>query len=305
MEWKSMNNQNDEDNSHYKLRMDKLNNDIDDQAIPAEVNELKLEKISQRVTLISILIPVLIVIILVVAYLDIKKRVVQTEDTGTIEFKKLSSDMDSRFSSLSMRQAKLEDAVEKFTKKNNQTAAAVQVHLQKLNDAIKEVRRRAVSMKELNAAKTEMVKQINSVIDSANQAGDHIAAISKELKSQMDQLNQALAAANVKNNAMDRKIAEFDQNKIDRSQLDLALRLASLKIETRVKSQIQALQNKIGALEDRLTHHPAHSVPAPSSRSNMKRTGREPAQKTPNASVPPSKPDSSTMPKIEEQTIGK
>jgi hypothetical protein len=304
MEWKSMNNQNDEDSGHFRLQTDKLNDDIDEQAIPAEVNELKLEKISTRVTLISILIPVLIVIVLVVAYLDIKKRVVQTEDTGTIEFKKLSGDLESRFSSLSLRQAKLEDAMEKFTRQNDQATAAVQVRLEKLNDSIKEVRRSAIGMKELNAAKQEMVQQINSVIDSANKAGDQIAAISKELKNQMDQMNQALAATNLKTNAMDRKMAEFDRTKIDRSELDLALRLETLKIQTAVKSQIKAMQSKIDTLEDQ-ARRPAHVAPAPSSTSNVKRIKPEPAPKPPDMAVPPSQQGSSTVPKIEEQTIGK
>ena len=53
-----------EENGEFKMQLDGTNQAIDDQLMPPEINEFKLEKISQRVTLISILIPVLIVIVL-------------------------------------------------------------------------------------------------------------------------------------------------------------------------------------------------------------------------------------------------
>lgn len=299
-----MNQHHEEENSQFRLQAEKLNDDIDDEGIPTEVNELKLEKISQRVTLISILIPVLIVIVLVIAYLDIKKRVVQTEDTGEIEFQKLSSDLESRFSSLSVRQARLEDAMAKFTEQNNHGTAAIQVRLEKLNDAIGLVRKNAIDAKDLDATKAEMVKQINGVIDSANQAGDQIAAITEKLKTQMDQLNRALNAADLKIDAIDRKLADIDQAKIDKPELDLALKLEALKIETALKSQVQALQSKIGALEDLLKRRSSRSSPATGgavSASDVKPV-------RPNSSAtppPPSKKEISPKPQIEEQTIGK
>jgi len=313
LEWKNMNEEH-EENGQFRLRLDKLNEEAEDPAIPTEVNELKLEKISQRVTLISILIPVLIVIVLVIAYLDIKKRVVRTEDTGEIEFQKLSTDLDSRFSSLSLRQAKLEEMLEKTNEQSNHATAAIQVRLEKLNDNIKEVRQRAIGTKELDATKAEMVKQVNSVIESANQAGEQIAAITKELKSQMDRLNQALAAANLQIDAVDRKLTGVDRSKIDKPALDLAIRLEALKLETAMKSKIQELQSKIGVLEDQLARRATQTAPTPppSPSAPVPKPGKPDASaKPPNTTTPP-KADTppatgSEEPKtrIEEQTIGK
>ena len=92
--------------SSFKLGGDDRENDA---VMQAELQELKIEKLSQRVLLLTILIPCMIGIIVVVSYLDIKGRVSRTQSTGTIGVQKLSKEMESRFSSLSLEQAKLEE----------------------------------------------------------------------------------------------------------------------------------------------------------------------------------------------------
>lgn len=90
----------DKDQGKFKMRLD---TDEDEAPVAGQVDELRMEKLSQRVTMISILIPVLIVVILIIAYMDIKQRVLRTEDTGVSGVQNLSKDMESRFSTLSLR----------------------------------------------------------------------------------------------------------------------------------------------------------------------------------------------------------
>lgn len=298
-----MNEQN-EDNGQFKMRLDNLSEAIEDQVIPAEINELKLEKISQRVTLISILIPVLIVIVLVIAYLDIKKRVVQTEDTGTIEFKKLSSDLESRFSSLSVRQARIEDAMERLVEQTNHTIAAIQVRLEKVDDSIKKANKEAVGQKEYNSTKEELVKQINTVVESTNVAGEQMAAIAQQLKKQMDDLSQSLSQADAQIAELGDKFTTLREQKIDKPTLDLALRLEALKIENELKTQIEALQSRIKTLESHAPSSPTKSVPSsplPSSKSS-KANSPDSSAKTPSQ---PAKSGTNASPGIEEQNIAK
>jgi chromosome segregation ATPase len=92
--------------------------------IAQNLQEMRVEKLSTRVTLISFLIPVFIGIIFTIAYLDIKNRVLQMHDTGISELQKLSSDLESKFSALSIRYAKLEES---FSKREE--------HLEKLEES--------------------------------------------------------------------------------------------------------------------------------------------------------------------------
>ena len=59
------------------------NDESPEPILQEELQELKIEKLSNRVTLLTILIPLMIGIILVIAYLDIKNRVTRTHNTET------------------------------------------------------------------------------------------------------------------------------------------------------------------------------------------------------------------------------
>lgn len=290
-----------EDNEQFKMRMEAPNEVVEEQTIPAEINELKLEKISQRVTLISILIPVLIVIVLVITYLDIKKRVTQTEDTGNIEFQKLSGDLESRFSSLSVRQARIEDAMEKLNTETNQASAAVQVRLEKLDEAIKKSAGSSVKHKDFDATKAELVKQLNEVVDATNEAGQQVAAITQTLKSQVDQLAQSLDTINAQVANLEKSIAAVRENKIDKPSMDLALRLEALKIQNELKVQFESLQSQIDDIGNRLsTATPKRTTPATTAAPQVPATATTPSpKKAPQATTG----TSSTQ--IEEQTINK
>lgn len=251
-----------EETEHFRMRLDDLDEEIDRRAVSSEVNELRLEKISQRVTMISIMIPVLIVIVLVITYLDIKKRVVQTEDSGTIEFRKLSSDLESRFSSLSLRQAKLEDTLEKLTEQNDRTMASIQVRMEKLNDSIEQIRKDALGVKELDAVKQDLLKQINNVIASTNEATKQNTAMLQDLKSQVIQQTEKQAAMTTRIADAQKNYADLESRKIDKQSLDLALRLEALKVETAVKTQVDGLQQKLNALERQLSQLSSRATPA-------------------------------------------
>ena len=294
-----------DEDKQFKLHLDHLNDHLDEPVMPPEINEMRLEKIGQRVTLISILIPVLIVIVLVIAYLDIKKRVLQTEDTGAIEFQKLSSDLESRFSSLSLRQAKLEDDLAKWIEQNNNAMAAVQVRLEKMQDAVKTVSQTAAGHKDLKDTREELVKQINSIVQAANEAGTQTAAISQKLNEQMNRLGEELSAARERMSELDQNVSAMDEKKIEKPALDLALRLESLKIENALKVQIESLQGRIKTLEGQLAQVKSRSaVPQAASPAG----NAAPKTVAPRASDIPApsagKPDKSGA-DFEEQTITK
>lgn len=289
----------DEEDVKFKMRLGKTNDEVEEPEEPVvqtEVHELKLEKISQRVTLISILIPVLIVVVLVIAYLDIKQRVVRTEDTGASEFQKLSADLESRFSSLSLRQAKLEEAMATMTEQNDQNVAAIRTRLDKLQETFKEINRLTAEQKELKASRAEMVKQINTVVESSNAAANQTAAISLELKKQMDQLSQSLNSTTSQIGAVEKKISGIDQEKIDKATMDLAIKFEVLKTETALKSRIDALQARINELQNSAARRSSGAAPASQSLSPKPVS---PATQAPAPGKPVTAPDAN----IEEQNL--
>lgn len=120
--------------SQFKMRMDSGSTES---LYAEERSDLKLEKLTQKVTLMSILIPVLIGVILVISYLDIKSLVSTVKDTGESGVQSLSQNLESRFSSLSVKFASLDESLNQKI----ETAEKARLSLQKrMNEAEKSVR---------------------------------------------------------------------------------------------------------------------------------------------------------------------
>ena len=173
--------------------------ELDEPSIEGNVNELRLEKISQRVTLISIIIPVLIIIVLAFTYLDVKKRMTYTEDTGMMEFEKLSADLESRFSSLSVRQAKLEENIISFTSNYDQALAGLNIKVDKINSSIDSLEKIFFAKKdfkpvqdEINRSINQATANINSVAANVDQVDGQIATMTKELKTQISGIGKII-----------------------------------------------------------------------------------------------------------------
>jgi chromosome segregation ATPase len=234
------------------------------------VDELRLEKISQRVTLISILIPVLIVIVLVIAYLDIKKRMTYSEDTDTMEFQKLSSDLESRFSSLSVRQARLEDALSRLSEQHNDAIAAININLDKMKKTVEQVTKAGATQKELDTAKKSILQQIEEISAAVKETDSRLEVSSQEIESRIGQMIEAQTTGNarldkIESNfsGVEESLTALEQTKIDKQKLDLALKLEELKIEQSVKSRLEAFQSNLKMLEQKISELSAPKAQVP------------------------------------------
>jgi hypothetical protein len=72
-----------------------------------EVNTLRIEKLSNRVTLISVILPCLVFAILVFAYLDMKERVVDVDTTKKLQVEKMAQQVEEKLNALDLRIAKI------------------------------------------------------------------------------------------------------------------------------------------------------------------------------------------------------
>lgn len=71
-----------------------------------EINTLKIEKLSNRVTIISVIIPCLICAILIFVYLDMKERVVDVDVTKKLQVEKIADKLEEKLNALDVRIAK-------------------------------------------------------------------------------------------------------------------------------------------------------------------------------------------------------
>jgi predicted nucleic acid-binding Zn-ribbon protein len=124
---------NDIDSSRFKISFDENSPDT---PIQDEIGDLRIDKLRQRINLLSFLIPALIGVIVLFGYFDIKNRFEKVYGSGTTDLQTLSKKMESQFSSLSIRQAKLESQLTKNDSKFEKSMVSLKIRLEKAEKTI-------------------------------------------------------------------------------------------------------------------------------------------------------------------------
>lgn len=98
-----------------------------------DIQTLKIDKLSNRVTIISIIIPCIIGAILLFAYLDMKERVVDVDLTKKSQFEQMSSQIEERINGMDVKVAQNKFELDKQLPAFEKKMVAVEGLIAKLN----------------------------------------------------------------------------------------------------------------------------------------------------------------------------
>jgi len=289
-----------------------------------ELQELKIEKLGHRVTLLTILIPCMIGVIMVIAYLDIKDRVTRSQDTGAIGVEKLSKDLESKFSSLSLEQAKIKDIQANKIPELEKSAAFLQSKLKNLQTSINKMATATIDRDELTRIVDTLNQKVNEIpqalssdvqsivsdIESLAAADSQIAADTQQVREDLQTFSDNIANLQAGIDVLEKEMASLAETAIDKGELELALKLKEigyrqtlLEKTTPMEKEIQALKNEIEALQKGQT---TSSAAPPSTNtppaSVQKKTPQQPVVTKP-APASESTPEPPASGSIVEQTI--
>ena len=262
------------ESAKFRIRSD----DNPESQFDKDNQELKLDKLSKRITLIAILIPCLIGGILFLAYSNIQTRVGQVSDTGTSKVRTLSKDLESRFSALLVKHSKFQMD---FTQKNlslEKTNASLQKNLQEATTAIKYIRS---ARKSDNRKTANTINAINKTLETLAPLPQNLETMASDIKLYDQNFSKELGSFSKSLEGIRNSLIKIQADilylasaKTDKKALDLALQQTRLDIYKRIVSLENRL-NKLGSVET-----------PPSKKSQTKSSQKS-------ASVPPeSKPDS-------------
>jgi len=134
-----------------------------------EARDRRIEKISHRVTIITILIPVLLIVVFYVTYRDITSRVSQSQDTGAMEIQNLSTQLEDQSEALLKKYGELETSLAQKLATLEKVDKSMKANLKQAQDMVSKI----------NATKVDKKEQQDAIakIDTA------LGPIRKELKS--------------------------------------------------------------------------------------------------------------------------
>jgi DNA repair exonuclease SbcCD ATPase subunit len=234
-----------EKSSDFKFRIDE---ESPDSVFRDDIRELRLEKLSKRVTILSILIPCLIGGLIAFAYIDIKKRVLINQDSGAKTVQNLSKDFDTRLYNLMTKTNDLENTLATRAATLEKNFSSLKFRLYKNENKIKKLTASKAEKKDQEAALKE-IKNISSQIDALDsmvqQKLADLTASTKTMNADLIKIRaeiSTLVTSKIDREFFDQELQkeqQFQQNRLDTIKADLA-------------GQIQAIRKEIDDLEKRV-----------------------------------------------------
>jgi DNA repair exonuclease SbcCD ATPase subunit len=291
-----------------------------------ELKDLRVEKLSQRVTLLSILLPILIGIAIFFAYRDLTGRVSRTQDTGSLEVQRISRQLEkitkefndkliTFTTTLSTQDKAFDSTVSGKLTAVNENVAALNKNLKSLNENLNQTRN---SVKDLNAAKadkktqkaafTRVDKTLQSMdreLKSLAKLQDELKTLSSGIKNLENNIDQKIGAATsaAEQSRKDIKLlqtslAGLASQKIDAETFELEIFKLRKNYQNRVVQEISTINKNLDAMEKKIDEIQKTSR---SSKKSMKSLSRKPTTTTTSGTkktTTPSKSDS-----IDEQDL--
>ncbi len=244
-----------------------------------EMKELRFEKLNQRVTIITILIPCLIGVILFIAYRDITGRVTESEFSGSKEVQALSAEIEKKIAGLTEQNSEFQTTLTAKLAGIEKAATGLDQNLKTLNESLIQVKqdlnKTGAALKSMAASKADKkdqkaaIKKINNTLipirkdlEGLSTLGNDISALSSEVKAlssqvkEKDKLTQdKLASLAVSIKKMNQDLDQFQSNlttlgneKMDRASLELEMLKARKSYERSLEQELIQVQRSIDTL---------------------------------------------------------
>ena len=209
-----------------------------------DFDDQKIEKLHKRITRISIIIPCLVVLIILAGYFDLKKNLSSINTEGNMGVQTLSKELESKFSSLSIKEAKIEETLDKKIEALEKATSSLQASSKEADTAIRYIRS---ARKKDNESSESAIQQIEnklaSIVKDLDKISSDLNAMDKTFSAKLAILSQSTDSSKNALQMIRSDISSIKSSKADLTALkdqqkvyQLALRQLTSSLEDRIKS---------------------------------------------------------------------
>ncbi|MGW8324904.1 MAG: hypothetical protein ACWGNI_04300 [Desulfobacterales bacterium] len=209
-----------------------------------DFDDQKIEKLHKRITRISIIIPCLVVLIILAGYFDLKKNLSSINTEGNMGVQTLSKELESKFSSLSIKEAKIEETLDKKIEALEKATSSLQASSKEADTAIRYIRS---ARKKDNESSESAIQQIEnklaSIVKDLDKISSDLNAMDKTFSAKLAILSQSTDSSKNALQTIRSDISSIKSSKADLTALkdqqkvyQLALRQLTSSLEDRIKS---------------------------------------------------------------------
>lgn len=286
---------------------------IETPAYHPDTNHIKIEKLSRRITLISVLLPCLMGVIIFFAYLDMRGKVADANLNKQSEVEKISQQFQEQLSALDVKAEKNRFDLESMDKKNlgiegqiaklttsKADSAAIKDQLTKLDTQVSNnSSQNKLTLQTIERVNKELLSSqagIQSELDkNIKQIKEDLSAFKKGLDSKLAALgnyDQQLGDLQKDLSLMDKKLKKLEQDSLSQAKLDEKIRLLREELTTnltKLDRQVQNLDLKLTTNLSRLQKD-VDALNTPSSSGSQKIPVSEPVKPKPQVNIDSSNP---------------
>jgi chromosome segregation ATPase len=247
----------DEEYSSFKFKGD--DEPVSEQMIyQEEAKDRRVEKLSHRVTIISILIPVIIGAVFYITYRDISSRVSQSQDTGAMEIQNLSAQLDEKYAALSAKYGDLETSLAQKLEALEKADKTIKTSLKEAEDTVNKINTTKADKKDQQDAITKIdtaLMPIHKELEALAPLRSDLKAVTAELASLDKSLQQQMAAlsANVDQAVKDltqiqSEMSTLSERKLNKEALELELLKARKNYQRDLDLTKAAIDKRLDAI---------------------------------------------------------
>jgi chromosome segregation ATPase len=233
----------------FKMPMD---DEIPEFQAQVDFDDQKVEKLHKRITRISIIIPCLIVIIILIAYFDLKNNLSSINTEGNMGVQTLSKELESRFSSLSIKEANIEETLGKKIAALEKATASLETATKEADTAIRYIRSaRKQDNENSESAIQGIEKTLTSISKDLEKISSDLRAMDKASSAKLVIFSQFMDSSKNDLQTIRSEISSLKSSKADLTALkdqqkvyQLALRQLTSNFEDRINS-VEKMLNEL------------------------------------------------------------
>jgi predicted nucleic acid-binding Zn-ribbon protein len=240
----------DNNSKSFKIHFD------DDESIQPmqqeEVNtRLPLKKLSQRLKIISIVIPCLISVIIIITYIHLNKKIYAIQNSGSIEVQSLSKGLEEKITALSQKADQINALIENQSKQFDKKLSYVSGDVGKNKNSLKKSLEEKVSKNDLNKQVQEITGKIEDLKKNISKFSSDIQAIDSGLRARIEKelkdLSDAVDGMKKEITNLKQEMSRLSDTGINQKELDFALDLQAKRYKTELRQAIADLEKKIAS----------------------------------------------------------
>lgn len=224
------------------------------------VQNQRIDKLNQKITLVSILIPLILVVVFVFMYLDMKNKVVMVQDSGASEVRKTAEDLKKDMLALQAANAE-------FEKRLDGKIAGLEKSLTPFQEKIKKVEKDVAWLGTIKIDKKTLEAEVNTLtatqnaltasndllkknLDTLSAQNGKLVTIAQELQNRTKDIpSLSTAQASLKADVGQLKNTLVDKTELaaDLKKQKVFYQLEMQALSTRIDKKIESLESSISA----------------------------------------------------------